>query len=510
MKKSIRNFFEKVPLFVFVVPLFFLLHTLNYYFGLVDPLNHITGIFLYLLVPLCLLPVLKIIFSSYAKAATLLLFLMLFFYPFQYLHDSLKRFLPWLSRYSILLPVILLLISFLVFYLLRTKSTFKRFLLAVNTIFALLVLSELSELGYRFATGADKENFVVDPKQDIRNQYISCDTCIKPDIYFLLFDEYTNSKTLKSDFNFENRFLDDHLHSRGFKIIYHSTSNYNITPISIASLLNMNYLSGLHNEKVELRRFLRGVYTINHNAFTPFLKKEGYEINNYSLFDLDQASAKVDPFVLRFRDEFLFGVTFFHKARRDIGWAIKKFFKDSSLSKRTVQLMEGDLQRISETYKGAIHEAKKNKVLPQFTYCHFLNTHGPWYFDSVGNRLPAIHSAMETDNRNDYVNNIIYANKSFIIPIIDSINYNARRPYVIILQGDHGFTQNPGHKEQLVFENLNAWYFSDMQYKSLNDSLTSVNTFRIILNKYFGQKLEMLHDSTIYLRKIGPVNQEKQ
>jgi hypothetical protein len=506
MKNRTRRFLEFVPLFVFTVPLFFCLHTLNYYFGLIEPSILFPGILFYLLVPICLLFLLKIILRSYAKAAVFLLFVMLLFYPFQYIHDSIRRFTPLLSRYSVLLTLIFILACFLAFYLVRTKSSFQRFFLAVNSIFMVLVLVEVGELGYHSVKGTGNKNFIVNQDADFRNPYKACDSCVKPDIYFLLFDEYTNSKTLDKEFNFDNSYMDKYLKSNGFRVIERSTSNYNITPIAIASTLNMNYLKGKYHEKVELKRFLQGAYAVENNVLTKILAKEGYEINNYSLFNLGEASTKIAPFISKFNDGVLFGETFYHKARRDIGWTIKMLLGDSSLSEKSISLMEEDIRRINATYHGAIHEAKKNKVAPQFTYCHFLNVHGPWYFDSTGKRLPPMHVALAGANRTDYLNNIIYANKSFIIPIVDSISNYARRPYIIILQGDHGFTENPEHKKNLVFQNLNAWYFSDQDYDLLHDSISSVNTFRIILNKYFKQNIPLLKDSSIYLEKIAGNN----
>jgi len=41
---------------------------------------------------------------------------------------------------------------------------------------------------------------------------------------------------------------------------------------------------------------------------------------------------------------------------------------------------------------------------------------------------------------------------------------------------------------------LNAYYFPDGNYRDLDQHITSVNTFRILFNKYFGTKLERLPD----------------
>ncbi|MDQ3277751.1 MAG: hypothetical protein M3Q06_05465, partial [Bacteroidota bacterium] len=50
-----------------------------------------------------------------------------------------------------------------------------------------------------------------------------------------------------------------------------------------------------------------------------------------------------------------------------------------------------------------------------------------------------------------------------------------------------------------VFRNLNAYYFSDKDYGMLYDSISPVNTFRVVLNKYFSQSFPLLKDSSFYL-----------
>ena len=51
-------------------------------------------------------------------------------------------------------------------------------------------------------------------------------------------------------------------------------------------------------------------------------------------------------------------------------------------------------------------------------------------------------------------------------PLIDSIFKNASRPFVIIIQGDHGYRNYPLEKVYLEFENLSAIYFSDENYSA--------------------------------------------
>jgi hypothetical protein len=70
----------------------------------------------------------------------------------------------------------------------------------------------------------------------------------------------------------------------------------------------------------------------------------------------------------------------------------------------------------------------------------------------------------------------------------------------------------PGDTEQDVkflkaqFKILNAYYLPNGGEKYLYDSISPVNTFRVIINAYFGEHLELLPDRSYYSNYIMPYN----
>jgi hypothetical protein len=71
---------------------------------------------------------------------------------------------------------------------------------------------------------------------------------------------------------------------------------------------------------------------------------------------------------------------------------------------------------------------------------------------------------------------------------------------IVVVEGDHGFRDyGEPYKTNRYFDNLNAIYFYDKNYSALYDSMTPVNTFRVILNQYFNEKLKHLPDTSIYV-----------
>jgi phosphoglycerol transferase MdoB-like AlkP superfamily enzyme len=142
---------------------------------------------------------------------------------------------------------------------------------------------------------------------------------------------------------------------------------------------------------------------------------------------------------------------------------------------------------------------------PKFFYIHILLPHSPYIFNRDGSLksvfgMTSKQEMMGTDN---YLDQLVYTNKiikKFILRLRDT-----KRKQIIILEGDHGFRNARMYKGKKVpssyftngeyFKNLNAFYFYDHNYAGLYDSISPVNSFRVILNKYFHQHIPLLKDS---------------
>ena len=132
---------------------------------------------------------------------------------------------------------------------------------------------------------------------------------------------------------------------------------------------------------------------------------------------------------------------------------------------------------------------------PFFVYAHIMMPHSPFYFDENGNR-------QITENKNlplkiKYLKQLIFTNK-LIYSTINQILANSKTEPIIIIQGDHGFRylEDVGsiEKNREAHSILNAYYLPYGGNKVLNDSIRPVNTFRVILNYYFGMDLPMCQD----------------
>src|SRR6185312_6606252 len=118
-----------------------------------------------------------------------------------------------------------------------------------------------------------------------------------------------------------------------------------------------------------------------------------------------------------------------------------------------------------------------------------------------------MHSNDKTNGRYDrpevfaraYKNQSIYITRR-IQETIDRILAESPEPPIIIVQSDHGSElnldlaslQNTDLHERMSI--LNAYYFPGGRYEGLYDSISPVNSFRVVLNTYFGARLPLLPD----------------
>jgi hypothetical protein len=170
------------------------------------------------------------------------------------------------------------------------------------------------------------------------------------------------------------------------------------------------------------------------------------------------------------------------------------------------------VRRIMSMLEGLPVVAVKVKS-PKFVFAHIICPHPPFVFDKNGptdkfrdvDISPDDGSKFEaTKNyyKQGYLAQIEFLN-IHIKTVIEKIIRRSKRPPVIILQADHGsgmtyFTDIEKTNLPDRFSILNAYYLPDGGDKILYEGITPVNTFRMILNYYFGTNLQKLPDKNYF------------
>ncbi len=492
MKNRILHILKNRPLFVILLPFFFMFHAFTENYPIVKATDAVSLVLIYTGVIIGLSLLAWIFYRNIIKAALLAFALVAIQFFFGTIYDALKKNFEGATKYSFILPAILVILVIICILLKKSKKTYKTIGYFFNILLLVLILSDLVSL---FVKTSKSKNII--PGSSIASSLTTCDTCSKPDIYLLLVDEYAGYRQLNEIFSFKNDSFETELKKRGFYVVPEARSNYNKTFYSMASCLNMKYLEGLRSTRDNKYDNFYCFDQINQADLLVFLQKQGYAIYNYSLFDLVNIPKLNDSYVIPTSKRLITSQMMTNRIMKNLGF---HFVSRSYLKKILDHNLVGNNKADSLTVKTA--GIQNNQ--PKFVYTHLMIPHHPYYFDRNGKETD-FNSLLNDDftksEKNAYLEYLVYAN-NYLLGLTDRIKKASGKPPVIILMGDHGFRQFEANEKvdpRYYFMTLNAVHLPDSNYHGFYPGMTHVNQFRVILNNVFGQKLPLLKDSLSFI-----------
>jgi hypothetical protein len=108
--------------------------------------------------------------------------------------------------------------------------------------------------------------------------------------------------------------------------------------------------------------------------------------------------------------------------------------------------------------------------------------------------------------KNGYRDNAMFIDTQ-ILPILHEVIAQSEKPPVIILMGDHGPPATKFTSAETRMKNLEAYFVNTDTKLKLYDSITPVNSFRIIMNQYFGSDYPLLTDVSYYAYQLRQLKQ---
>lgn len=320
----------------------------------------------------------------------------------------------------------------------------------------------------------------------------------QPDIYYFIFDRYAGEETLNNIYNYDNSNFYKFLVDQGFYIANKSRSNYPKTLPSIGSSLNMSYLKSVNDLKGNGPSEIPGEKIIAENKVAKYLKERGYLYYNLGSWwpttrynpqaDINYISKELGLNIDEFY-RFLIKDTLFKPI-------LGALFPQARLYIDHFYTHRGTL-----LYQFNIFNEITQKKGPKFTFSHILIPHEPYVFDEKCNFLTGSEPDPQIDK---YKNQLTCANKK-IEELVKILLKNSETKPIIIFQADEGphpilnprgSTWTGANPLSLTekFSILNAYYFPDQDYSDLYPTITPVNSFRVVFNKYFETKLNLLPD----------------
>jgi hypothetical protein len=491
------------PLFLFLLPAFFLLHGSVENFGIIR-FSSFVKLGAYILVAtavlfLCINAVVK----SKSKTAIICLYISIWYLFFGAIQDFLSAvpYLFWLQKYSVFLPTLFLSTIALVIFLKRKNYTLSKLFLFFNLLMFIYCVTDIFSLlnKNRYYKNLFKENKIPFNTGLVKN---------KPNIYFMLFDGYAGYKSLKDSFSFSNDSLYNFFKKNSFKELP-TFSNYNFTLFSMPSIFNMNYIKYDTSEKyISATQFKQRRREITNSSFFPTFEAMGYTINNYGLVDIKNQLGVGYPFKLNLGNEELITEKILHaRFLKVFGWF---FSKDNFSIPFLNKNHKYQLKEYNKIVENGLEKTMLKKTnAPQFVYLHFLMPHDPYFYDENGvlkSEAVLFSEPIEKDKAN-YIGYLKYANKKIERYVNSIIHYDSTA--IIICMSDHGFrayTQTDEQPISAVFDNICFTRFPDNNYLPLHTKFSNVNFFRYFFNSQFNQNLPYLKDTAFFLRMDSTIN----
>ena len=154
---------------------------------------------------------------------------------------------------------------------------------------------------------------------------------------------------------------------------------------------------------------------------------------------------------------------------------------------------------------------------PKFTMAHVMSPHPPFLFGEDGEDVSPRTKQCVLSDGDSY--RYFYGGEETYIPgyraqasytlkrverAIDAILANSPEPPIIILQSDHGsglhldmeHAEITDHRERMSI--INAFYLPGGKYEGVDDRITPVNAFRVVLNNEFAAALPLLPQEAYY------------
>ena len=361
----------------------------------------------------------------------------------------------------------------------------------LNIVSGCLVALSFMQIAYQKLAARDKWQ----PGHKFGSQPIGAKGALNlPDIYYIILDAHASASTLSEIYKYDIGAFIQRLKDRGFFIADKSRSNYAMTMLSLASSLNMNYDLNAFSKRMGLaeKDLVLPRQMVENSVAMRFLMSKGYRtIYVGSGFGITQGNRYADVQI-------------------DCGYV------DETIGR----LIQSTLMRAAADRTKLIANDKRNRVRcmfaqlgtvhklegPKFILAHIPCPQWPFLFDAEGN--PTNGKKVDSEREKEaYLNQLIFIDKK-VEALIDEILAGSKVAPIIVLQSDHGPNfAFPGRynlqkpPEEILREKMrifSAFYLPGGESDFLYNSISPVNTFRLIFNHYFGSNFPPLDDRSYF------------
>ncbi|MBN2399879.1 MAG: hypothetical protein JXI33_06015 [Candidatus Aminicenantes bacterium] len=373
---------------------------------------------------------------------------------------------------AVLVPVFLF---FFLFWLRKSKRVFLHSGKILNAIMLLLLAWNIGGMLIYHVGNVDVKNARSYLKKTELQKISPASS--KPDIYCFILDEFASLETIRDVFHYDHSRFAERMQNAGFFIARQSRGLYIWTPEAIAALLNMEKVPEKADSSV----------LIKQNKVARFFREQGYRIFDFPYKGLTAMADSEKHFVYAPESASIFFNDFY------------KTLIDMSVFHAWAEKWQNDEDKYSRFFRERIlyvfeqMPAVVKMAGPKFVLVHLFSPHAPFVFDRHGGMVAPEHGTDFSD-RKYYLEQYLYISRR-VAETMEMILKESAAPPVIVALSDHGYRGSfrkpllhvvSTAEKKKIFMSL---YLPGYDYGNLDDKLSPLNVFRIILNHYFGQKL---------------------
>jgi len=423
---------------------------------------------------LVLWALLSLLLKSTLKAGLATTLFVILFFSYGRFYDLLEKWGFFVPSHGILLPGILLVWGYCVYFIKITRRDFKNTTKVLNVLAVVLILVNVVSIGYYQVT---KPRLSASESQIMSDNSTQANTL--PDIYYIILDEYAHPDTMAQYYNYDDSQFINYLTNKGFFVALGSKTETGQTERSIASSLNMEWLPVDAPTEVAYQE-------IADSKVADVLRSQGYKyVYMGSDFDTGRYRVNADLYYDFYQSGGSSAVSDFSRMLWNTTM-LRPFYDHLTGGEYSSYHRQSEIESLEQLKKMPDIEG------PKFVFAHLMLPHEPFVFGPNGEYIDPSNWSNYQDKQ-FYRGQYIFTNMQ-IEGVISALLGKSRTPPIIIIQSDHGI--RPYHPGIQVGSDewqkiLNAYYLPDNGKEALYDSISPVDSFRLIFDLYFDADYEL-------------------